>query len=120
MVHHLNGGGKHSRGDDATDGGAGLVRGIKRGKQRAHTLRALDDAQDNFRRDTERAFGTNENSSEVVAGGVESFSAEVDERAIGQNYFEAEDMRCGETVFEAMSATGIFRDIAADRANGLR
>src|SRR5258708_30887147 len=118
-VHHLDGGREHSRGDDAADGGAGFVGGIKRGEQRAHTLRALYDAQHHFISNSTRPFATNQNSGEVVAWGIESFSAEVEERAVGQTNLEAEDMRRRETVFKAVRAAGIFRDVAADGAHRL-
>ncbi len=58
--------------------------------------------------------------SQIVAGRVERFAAEVDQRAVGQNDFEAEDVRGGEAVFQAVRAAGVFRDVAADAAHGLR
>ena len=98
---------------------ASLVR-RKRGEEGLHGFGALDDAENHFGGDAERAFGADENAEEIVAGSVERFSAEVDERAVGENDFEAEDVRGGEAVFEAMRAAGIFGDVAADAARGLR
>ena len=119
VVHHFDGGGEHAGGDDVTDGGAGFSGAGKRGEERAHAFGAFDDAKNNFCGDAECAFGANEDAGEIVAGGVERFCAEVDEGAIGENDFEAEYMRGGETVFEAVGAAGIFRHVAADAADGL-
>ena len=119
-VHHLDGGGEHACSDDAADGGAGFVGIGESGEERLHAFGALDDAENHFCGDAERAFGADENAEEVVAGRVESFSAEVDERTVGEDDFEAEDVRCGEAVLEAVGAAGIFGDVAADAADGLR
>ncbi len=119
-VHHFDGGGQHACGNDAADGGAGFVGAGESGEESLHGFGALDDAENHFGGDAESAFGADEDAEEIVAGRVERFSAEVDERAIGENDFEAEDVRGGEAVFEAMRAAGIFGDIAADAARGLR
>ena len=119
-VHHFDGGGEHARGDDAADGGAGFVGVREGGEERLHAFGALDDAQDHFCGDAERAFGADEDAEEIVAGSVESFAAEVDECAVGEDDFEAEDVRGGEAVFEAVGAAGVFGDVAADAADGLR
>ena len=119
-VHHFDGGGKHAGGDDAADGGAGFVGVGESGEESLHAFGALDDAENHFGGDAECAFGADEDAEEIVAGSVESFSAEVDERAVGENDFEAEDVRGGETVFEAVGAAGVFGDVAADAADGLR
>ena len=120
VVHHFDGGGQHASGDHAANGGAGFVGAGECGEERLHGFGALDDAENHFCGDAESAFGADENAEEIVAGRVERFSAEVDERAIGENDFEAEDVRGGESVFEAMRAAGIFGDVAADAARGLR
>ena len=120
MVHHFNGGGEHAGGDDTADCGAGFVGGRKRGEERADAFGALDDAENDFRRYAERAFGANEDASEIVAGSIERFSAEMNERAVGKNDFEADDVGGGEAVLQAMRAAGVFRDVASDAADGLR
>ena len=98
-----------------------LVGPVERGQERLHAFGpALDDAQNDFSGDAERPFGTAENAEEIVAGSVESFSAEVDEGAVGQDNFEAEDVSGGEPVFEAVGAAGVFGYVAADAADGLR
>ncbi len=120
IVHHFDGCGQHASSDDAADGGAGFGRARKGGEEGLHGFGALDDAENHFCGDPERAFGADENAEKIVTGRVEGFSAEMDERAVGENDFEAEDMRGGEAVLEAMRAAGIFGDVAADAANGLR
>src|SRR5580692_1435144 len=77
-VHHFDGGGEHARGNDAADGGTGFVGIGERGEEGLHAFGALDDAENHFCGDTESAFGTDENAEEIVTGGVESFSAQVD------------------------------------------
>lgn len=120
VVHHFHGGGEHAGGDDVTDGGARFVGTGKCGEERAHAFGALEDAKNNFGGDAESAFGTDEDAGEIVARDVQRFCAEVDERTVGENDFEAEYVRGGETIFEAVSAAGIFRDVAAYAADGLR
>jgi hypothetical protein len=44
----------------------------------------------------------------------------VDEGAVGEDNFEAEDVCGGETVFEAVGAAGVFGDVATDATDGLR
>jgi len=119
-VHHFYGGGQHACGDDAAYGGAGLVRAGESGEEGLHGFGSLDDAKNHFCGDAESAFRADEDAEKIVAGRVERFSAEVDKRAIGENDFEAEDVRGGETVLEAVRAAGIFGDVAADAARGLR
>ncbi len=119
-VHHFDGGGEHARGDDAADGGAGFIGIRKGGEESLHALGAFDDAENHFCGDAERAFGADEDAEEVIASSVESFSAEVDEGAIGEDDIETEDVRGGEAVFEAVGAAGVFGNVAADAADGLR
>ena len=120
IVHHLDGGREHACGDDAADGGASFIGAGKSGEKSVHTFGTLDDAENNFCGDAKSAFRTDEDAAEVVAGRVERFAAEMDERAVGENDLEAEDVRGGESIFEAVRAAGIFRDVAADAADGLR
>ena len=80
----------------------------------------MHDAENHLCGDAERAFGADEDAEEIVAGSVESLAAEVDELAVGEDDFEAEDVRGGEAVLEAVGAAGVFGDIAADGADGLR
>ena len=98
---------------------ASLVSG-KGGEESLHAFGALDDAENDFCGDAEGAFGADEDAGEIVAGSVESFSAEMDEGAVGENDFETEDVGGGETVFQAVRAAGVFGDVAADAADGLR
>src|SRR6516225_3708344 len=99
---------------------ARFVGGRKRGKQRADACRALDDAQNDLRGDAQGAFGADKDAGKVIAGRIERFPTEMHERAVGKNNFQAEDVRGGEAVLEAMRAAGVFRDVAADAANRLR
>src|SRR5580700_7947071 len=119
-VHHFDGSGEHASGNDAADGGAGFVGAREGGEEGLHAFGALDDAENHFCGDAESAFGADENAEEVVAEGVEGFSAEVDQGAVGEDDFEAEDVGGGEAVLETVGAAGVFGDVAADAADGLR
>src|SRR5712664_5013858 len=75
IVHHLDGSGQHSNGDDAADGGTRFVGGRESGEEGANALRALDYPEDDFCGNAERAFGADEDSGEIVAGSIQRFSA---------------------------------------------
>ena len=104
VVHHFDGGRKHAGGDDVAHRRARFVCGGKSGEQRPNALGPLHEAQNDFGGNAQSAFGTHENSGEVIAGSIECLSAEMDERAIGKDDFQAEDMRCGKAVLQAMCA----------------
>ncbi len=120
IVHHFDRGGEHARGNDVTDRCAGFVGGGECREERVHALWTLHDAQDHFCGDSQRAFGADENSGEIVARRVQGFPAKMYKRSIGEHDLQPENMRRGESVFQAMRAAGIFRDVAADAADRLR
>ena len=120
VVHHFDGGREHACGNDTADGGASFVSGRKGGEKRSDAFGTLGDAEDDFCGDAKSAFRADKDACQIVSGRVESFSAEVNEGAVRENDFKAEDMSGGETVFQAMRAPRIFRDVSADSANGLR
>ena len=79
VVHHFDGRRQHSRGDDTAHRRACFVCGGKSGEQRSNALGPLHNAQNDFGGNAESAFGSHENSSKIVAGRVECFSAEMDQ-----------------------------------------
>src|SRR5581483_11738945 len=48
------------------------------------------------------------------------FAANIDDFAIGQHHLHAQDVVGGHTVFEAVRAAGVERNVAADGAHNLR
>ena len=77
VVHHLHGGGEHACGDDAAHGGAGFIGAVEGGQQSLHAFGTLHDAESNFRRDAQGAFGADEDSGQIVTGRVQGFRTEV-------------------------------------------
>src|SRR5690606_22833299 len=59
-------------------------------------------------------------AEQVVTLRVEMPAAESDDLPVHQYHLDAEHVVGGEPVFQAVHATGVFRDIAADRAGDLR
>jgi len=109
-----------SCGDDAADGGAGLVRESNAASNvRTHSGRftirkiilvampSVPSEPTKLRRGRSR-------------GHREFFPRRGGRASHRQNNLKAKDMRRGETVFEAMRAAGIFGDIATDSAHRLR
>ncbi len=120
VVHHFDGRGKHACSDDIAHGSARFVCRRESGQQRSNALGLLYDAQNDFGGNAQSAFRSHENSSEVIAGSVECFSAEMNQRSIWQYNFQPQHVRCRKTVFQAMRPAGIFRDVSADAADRLR
>src|SRR5260221_1829144 len=119
-VHDFNGSGENGRGNDAAEGGARFIGGREGGEEHADAFGALDETENDFGGDAQSAFGADEDAEKVVAGRVERLAAEMNEGAVGKDNFEAEDVRGGESVLEAVRAAGIFGDVAANGADGLR
>src|SRR5579885_2940471 len=119
-VHHLDGCRKHPRGDDAADGSTGFVGGRKGREEDAHALRTLDQPENHFRRDAERAFRADKNPAEVATGSIEGLAANTNQFTIRQDYLEAENGRRREAILKAVGAAGIFRYVAANGTDRLR
>ena len=84
-----------------------------------HDLRFAHQADDDLGDERHGAFGAGEQAGEVVAGQVEFLAAGLEDGAVGEDEFEAEDVVGGDAVRESMRAAGVFRDIAADGAGAL-
>ncbi len=65
------------------------------------------------------AVGADERAEQVVAGLVELRPTEMDHLTIGQDDFQPGDVVRGEPVLEAVRATRVLGDVAADRAHDL-
>ncbi len=120
IVHHLDRRRQHARTNHVAYCRARFIRGRKRGQQRAHAFRPLHDAQNYFRGNPQRSFRSDKNSHQIVSRRIQSFSAQMHQRAVREHHFQSQDMRGGESIFQAVRASRIFRHVSADAANRLR
>ena len=74
-------------------------------------------AQRDLRRDPERALGADEGAEQVRPVRVEGLAAELDDLAVRQHDGQARDVVDREAVLEAVGATRVLGDVAADRAD---
>ena len=120
IVHHLDGGGQHARGNDLAHRSARFVGGVESGQQRLDDFGFLHDAQHDFGRDTQRAFGSDKNSRQIVSGTVDGAASEVHQRSVGQNHLQRQHVGGGESILQTVRAAGVLRHVAADAAHRLR
>src|SRR5262249_22819454 len=118
-IHHLDGGRHDAAADDRRYGPASLVYRSKAGEQRHDGLRTPQQAEGGLGHDRQSAFRSNEHAEEIVTGRIERLAADVDELAIRQDCFHSEHVMDREPVLQTVSAAGILRDVAADRADDL-
>src|ERR1035441_1918222 len=119
IVHHLDGGGEHARGNDPAHGSARFVGGIKGGQQRLDDFGLLHDAQHDFGGDAQRAFRSDKNSCQIVSGSVDGTASKMYERSVGENHLEGQHVGSGESVFQTMRAARVLRHVASDAAHRL-
>ena len=119
-IHDFHAAGNNSGTDDARDTFAGIFRRREADQHRARGFRLLQDAHGHFGDHAEKAFRAVDQTEQIVAGRVEMLAAETQHFAGYQHDLAAQYIVGGHSVFEAMHAAGIFRDIAADRAGDLR
>ena len=83
-------------------------------EQRAHRLRAAQDAHGDRDGDPERPLGADEDAEQI---GALSVAREGDELPVGQHDVGGEHVVDGEAVLEAVRAARVLGDVAADRAD---
>ena len=105
--------------DDGVDTGAGDLVGAERGEHGPRALGAAQDAHGDLGDDGELALASRQQAEPVVAGGVEMCAADLENLAVDGDQFQAEQVVGGDTVFQAMRAAGVHRDVAADHAGEL-
>ena len=86
VEHFARRGGDAARGD-FDDRFGGVVDFVKNGEQRFYGLGQAGELYGDFRNEAERAFGTNEQSGQIVAGCIKRRTAETDEFAGGKHNF---------------------------------
>ena len=72
-----------------------------------------------FGHDAERPLAADDDAGQVVAGVVLGRPADVDDAAVGQDEFDAEDVVDGDAVLERVRPAGVGGDVAADGAGPL-
>src|SRR5437763_1211090 len=72
-----------------------------------------------FDNHAEQAFGTTEDAEQIEAVAALRLAAEAHARAVRQREFHAEQVVCGDAVFQAVQPAGILGDVAADGAGDL-
>ena len=106
-------------GDDRGDASACVLVGAKAEQHRPRAFGRFEQAHGHLGDDAELAFGADDQAEKIVAGRIEARAADIDDVAVHQHHADAEHVVGGDAVFQAMSAAGIGRDIAADGASDL-
>ncbi|MCY1276140.1 hypothetical protein D9M70_247980 [compost metagenome] len=120
VVHHFQATGDDAGGNDVADGAPGFFHGIERRQQHFGGLRLGQQLDRDFGDHPEQAFGAGEQRQQVETGGVEGVGAQAQVLAINGEDVDLEHVVHGQAVLQAVHATGIFRDVAADGTGDLR
>ncbi len=118
-VHHLDGRRNNAGADDLRHRGARCLGRFECRQDRLDGLGSAENAQCDFRDDRERAFRSDQRAEEIDSGRVQRRPAQVHHLAVGQHRLDAEHVVHRESVLQAMRAAGVFRDVAANRADQL-
>ena len=117
LIHHLERGGHDTGGDDVADGLRSVADRGERQQQGAHGRGVGCDPDPDLGGDPERALAANERAAKVESGGLILGAAEHGDLPVGQYDFQRHDVGIGDAVGEAVGASGIVGDIAAERAD---
>jgi hypothetical protein len=120
LVHHLHGGGHDATGDDGRDRCRAILHRAEikeHGSHRGGAGREPDTGTDD---DPQRPLGSDEDPSEIVAGGLGSLGAEPLDGAVREDHVHREHVARGDAVCEAVRAPGVGVDVAPDGARLLR
>ena len=116
VVHHLNRRRQHSCPNNLADRCPCFICGIERREQSLDHLGFLPNAQHDLCCNSERALRAHEDARQIISGTIDCPAAEMYERSIGKDYFERQDVRSRESVFQTVGAARVLRDVAADAA----
>src|SRR6185437_9569899 len=122
LVHHLQGGGDNTGGDDLTDGRAGIIHALEHAQHGFIGLRRTHEPDQNVRDDTEHSLTADDGPAQIVT--VHVFAAvrsraEPDHFSVGQYDFKAEDVIRRDAVFERVWPARVGRHVASDGAGWL-
>ena len=119
-VHELDHRGAHGAAE-LDDGGGGGGDGGEGGHDGRARLLGRDEAQDRPGDDAQGALGADEELEQRQAGDVlDPLAPERDQRAVGEDDVEPEDVVGRHPVLHAAQAAGVRRDVAADGADLVR
>src|SRR5215211_2499178 len=112
-VHHLDGRGHYAAADNPGDGPAGLLGVLERGQERSYGLRLAQDPERYLGGDAQRTLRAHEGAEELVARCVWRFSsADVHDRAVGQNYLGPHHVVRRKAVLQAVDPARVLREVA--------
>ncbi|MNZ08209.1 hypothetical protein D3C78_250040 [compost metagenome] len=120
VVHHLQAAGDDPGSDDLGHCPAGVLDAVEAGQQHPRHLGLGQQLDGDFGDDAEHAFGAGEQCQQVETGAVQGIAAEGQAFALDREDFHLEQVVHGQAVLEAVHATGVLGDIAADGAGNLR
>ena len=118
-VHQLHAAWNDAVGNDARHAFARLLDRSKPDQQCARGLRLAQDANRDLGDDREQTLRARQHPEEIVVTGVEMLAANADDFAAHQHSFDAQHVVGRHAVLEAMHATRVLGDVAADRADHL-
>ena len=118
-VNHFQGGGNDALADDGGNGGAGGINIGKDAEKSPHRFRRRQQPYQYAGGNAESALRADKRPAQVIAGRLARRSAQVDDFAVLQDCFHADDMVGGCAVGQAVGAAGVFGDIAAQAARAL-
>jgi len=114
-VEHFAGGGSDAARGDVGDGFAGVVHCFENGEERFDRFGLARQLDGDFGDESERAFGADEETGEIVGAGVALLAADADDFSVGrEDEFKSGDVIGGDAVRECVRAAGVFGDVAAD------
>ena len=120
LIHHLEAARNDPGADDGAHGRARALEIVERRKGDLRVLRLRKQLHRDLRDHGKQTLAAVDQCQEVVAGRVERIAAEFDDVTLDRHRADLADVVHGQSVFQAMDAAGIFRDVAADRAGDLR
>ncbi len=118
-VHVLDGDRDDAGADDVGDRLAGLGDLAETEQHGTCSLRLPEDADGDLRHHPELALGADDEADQVIAGGIESAAADLDDLALHGHQLQPENVVGGDAILQAMGAAGVHRDIAGDGAGEL-
>ena len=119
-VHHLQRHRHDPLSDDRGDRLRGRHHAVECRQHGRHTLGAHEQADGDLGDDGQGAFGADQQPHQIVAGAVGRGATDAHDLTTGnQHRFQCQHVIRGDTVCQAMGATGVLRDVAANRAGWL-
>ena len=104
----LQRGGHDAGGNDVRNGLGGFLDGMEGREQGLDGLRFLEKSNRNFRNDCEGPLGPDSAPHHVITDAFTRGAPEPDDRAIGENRLDFEDVVGRHSVLEAVGSAGVF------------